>query len=55
MSRSQEELRRKLGEYYDVVSAIVLEKQNPVTGLCPASTAITSHGNYTFIFFHFFN
>ena len=26
---------------------IILSKQNPVTGLLPASTAITQHGNYT--------
>ena len=32
---------------YREVSEVVLSRQHPVTGLLPASTAITQHGNYT--------
>ena len=39
-------LRQALDRYYRQVQAIIIDKQNPVTGLLPASTAITSHGNY---------
>jgi len=39
-------LRTALDKYYRQVQAIIIDKQNPVTGLLPASTAITSHGNY---------
>jgi len=34
-------------EYYKQIKKIILQKQHPVTGLLPASTAITKHGNYT--------
>jgi phosphorylase kinase alpha/beta subunit len=37
----------RLDYYYKVISAIILSRQNPVTGLMPASTAITAHGDYT--------
>ncbi|BBP46826.1 hypothetical protein THMIRHAS_21990 [Thiosulfatimonas sediminis] len=33
--------------YYQQVSGIILARQNPLTGLLPASTAITAHGDYT--------
>jgi phosphorylase kinase alpha/beta subunit len=36
-----------LDRYYQEVKAIILARQNPVTGLLPASTAINAHGNYT--------
>ena len=36
-----------LDRYYQEVSRIIVDKQNPVTGLLPASTAISSHGDYT--------
>jgi phosphorylase kinase alpha/beta subunit len=36
-----------LDRYYQEVKAIILARQNPVTGLMPASTAINVHGNYT--------
>jgi len=39
-------LRHALDRYYRQIQAIIIDKQNPVTGLLPASTAITSHGNY---------
>ena len=36
----------RLSYWYDVVTHVVLERQHAVTGLFPASTAITTHGNY---------
>jgi phosphorylase kinase alpha/beta subunit len=36
-----------LDRYYQEVQAVILSRQNPVTGLLPASTAITTHGDYT--------
>ncbi|APZ43253.1 glycoside hydrolase family 15 protein [Acidihalobacter ferrooxydans] len=36
-----------LDTYYQQVSRIILARQNPITGLLPASTAITAHGDYT--------
>jgi len=36
-----------LDRYYQEVSRVIIDKQNPVTGLLPASTAISSHGDYT--------
>ena len=35
-----------LDGYYREVKSLILDKQHPVTGLLPASTAVTSHGNY---------
>jgi phosphorylase kinase alpha/beta subunit len=37
----------QLQNYYNQIKRIILEKQHPITGLLPASTAITEHGNYT--------
>ncbi|QKI88614.1 glycoside hydrolase family 15 protein [Thiomicrorhabdus xiamenensis] len=39
--------RQTLDRYYQQVSDIILARQNPITGLLPASTAITAHGDYT--------
>ncbi len=36
-----------LDNYYQQVADIILARQNPITGLLPASTAITAHGDYT--------
>ena len=36
-----------LDKHYDSIENIILSKQNPITGLLPASTAINSHGDYT--------
>lgn len=36
-----------LDRYYQQIYSIILSRQNPVTGLFPASTAITEHGDYT--------
>ncbi len=38
---------QRLENYYQEVESIILARQNPITGLLPASTAITSHGDYT--------
>jgi len=37
----------QLERYYQQVTRIILSRQHPVTGLLPASTAITAHGDYT--------
>ena len=39
--------RRRLDAYRDQAQAIILARQDPQTGLLPASTAITVHGDYT--------
>lgn len=36
-----------LNKLYDDITSIIIAKQHPVTGLLPASTAITTHGDYT--------
>lgn len=36
-----------LNEYFDLTEKIILSRQDPITGLLPASTAITNHGDYT--------
>jgi phosphorylase kinase alpha/beta subunit len=36
-----------LDRYYQEVQAVILARQNPITGLMPASTAINTHGDYT--------
>jgi phosphorylase kinase alpha/beta subunit len=36
-----------LSRYYQEIKAIILNRQNPITGLLPASTAVNAHGNYT--------
>jgi len=38
---------RLLSQYYDQVKSIILVRQDPISGLLPASTAITTHGDYT--------
>ncbi len=39
-------LRATLDAYYREVDALILDKQHPVTGLLPASIAVTIHGDY---------
>lgn len=43
----QSNLQTKLDVYYQEVTTVILSRQNPITGLLPASTAINAHGNYT--------
>ncbi len=40
-------IRKQLDSYYQQVQGIILDRQDPVSGLLPASTAINIHGNYT--------
>ncbi|MEA5576303.1 glycoside hydrolase family 15 protein [Anabaena sp. UHCC 0451] len=40
-------LPNSLDSYYQQIKTIILARQNPITGLLPASTAITAHGDYT--------
>ena len=37
----------KLDTYYQEIKSVILSRQNPITGLLPASTAINAHGDYT--------
>ncbi|BAZ40092.1 phosphorylase kinase alphabeta [Calothrix sp. NIES-4101] len=41
------QLHTRLEFYYQQIKTIILNRQNPITGLLPASTAITAHGDYT--------
>ncbi len=45
--RDMAERLMRLRQYDDEVDRIILARQHPVTGLLPASTAITAHGDYT--------
>jgi len=40
------ETHASLEQYYQQIKTVILDKQHPVSGLLPASTAITVHGNY---------
>lgn len=41
------DLQTQLDQYYDQITTIILSRQNPITGLLPASTAVNAHGDYT--------
>ncbi|MGH8002557.1 MAG: glycoside hydrolase family 15 protein, partial [Brasilonema sp.] len=41
------QLQARLEYYYQQIKTIILARQNPITGLLPASTAISAHGDYT--------
>jgi phosphorylase kinase alpha/beta subunit len=45
--KTSTELLTRLEYYYQQIKTIILTRQNPITGLLPASTAITAHGDYT--------
>lgn len=45
--KTPEEMPTRLDQYYQQIKTIILARQNPITGLLPASTAITAHGDYT--------
>jgi phosphorylase kinase alpha/beta subunit len=47
MSIIASQLPARLDDYYHQIKAVILNRQNPITGLLPASTAITAHGDYT--------
>jgi phosphorylase kinase alpha/beta subunit len=40
-------VRDRLDDYYHQIRQVILDRQHPITGLLPASTAITTHGDYT--------
>ncbi len=40
-------VRDRLDDYYHQIRTVILDRQHPITGLLPASTAITTHGDYT--------
>ena len=42
-----ESLESSLGRHFDLVDQIILSRQDPITGLLPASTAVNAHGDYT--------
>ncbi len=46
-NQSTIETARRLDHFYVQVDRLLLQRQDPVTGLFPASTAITVHGDYT--------
>ncbi len=41
------EKQTRLDYYYQQIQVIILNRQNPISGLLPASTAINAHGDYT--------
>ena len=41
------DLANRLDRYYEEVRSIILSRQNPISGLLPASTAVNAHGDYT--------
>ncbi|MGK7911206.1 MAG: glycoside hydrolase family 15 protein [Synechococcus sp.] len=43
----QAQQQARLAHYYDRVSSTILDRQHPISGLLPASTAINDHGDYT--------
>ncbi len=44
---NQETLHASLDRHFSVMDKIILSRQDPVTGLLPASTAVNAHGDYT--------
>ncbi len=46
-SHSQRELEARLSHYYRLIKKVLLNRQHPISGLMPASTAVNAHGNYT--------
>ena len=46
-SKTCDERLIQLNRYFEAVQSVILARQHPVTGLLPASTAITVHGDYT--------
>ncbi|KAL1919737.1 uncharacterized protein VTP21DRAFT_1668 [Calcarisporiella thermophila] len=44
--RPLQSIEERLDYYYRVVNQLILSRQNPVTGLIPASVAVTTHGDY---------
>lgn len=40
-------LEARLDGFYREIQKVILARQNPITGLLPASTAVNAHGDYT--------
>ena len=47
MATKTVDLATRLDHYYEEVRAVILSRQNPISGLLPASTAVNAHGDYT--------
>ena len=47
MPIATQERQIRLDYYYQQIKSVILKRQNPITGLLPASTAVTAHGDYT--------
>jgi len=46
-TKLHDERMAQLDRYFDAIQSVILARQHPVTGLLPASTAVTVHGDYT--------
>jgi phosphorylase kinase alpha/beta subunit len=46
-AKAGDERLGQLDRYFEAVHSVILARQHPVTGLLPASTAVTVHGDYT--------
>ncbi|NEQ21087.1 MAG: glycosyl hydrolase family 15 [Microcoleus sp. SIO2G3] len=46
MAKTATHLSTRLDYYYQQIKTIILSRQNPITGLLPASTAVNAHGDY---------
>ena len=44
---NNEDINILLDKNFDSINKIILSRQDAITGLLPASTAITAHGDYT--------
>ena len=42
-----DEMYSSLERHYNSIDKIILSRQDPITGLLPASTAVNAHGDYT--------
>ncbi|CAM0134733.1 hypothetical protein VKS41_000715 [Umbelopsis sp. WA50703] len=47
MTISRKECLSRLDFYYRAINTTIISRQNPTSGLIPASVAITTHGDYT--------
>jgi phosphorylase kinase alpha/beta subunit len=47
MPIATQERQIRLDYYYQQIKSVILKRQNPITGLLPASTAVNAHGDYT--------
>ncbi|MEG4572198.1 glycoside hydrolase family 15 protein [Microcoleus sp. N3A4] len=47
MAIAKTQRQTRLDYYYQQIKTVILKRQNPITGLLPASTAVNAHGDYT--------